>query len=118
MHKHGSPHRAKQVAYLTASGDSAAEIADALGISVSSVYRYRYEARQAQQLPRVEPKSMYSNLQNRLFTSRRFMGNMRNLINLLSKEEVDFLFHECPEDFTIAEFIATMVRDAIAEERK
>lgn len=99
------------------SGKQPAEIAAHLGKQPVAVYSALNRARRHGILPRTG-RSPREPIRAQYRHNNRLLGSMRGMFDLLSDEEARWLFDQVPARATVAELLATIVRDAFDEEKQ
>ena len=111
--------RRKKILAMRTSGMKNQEISEKLGVSPAVVGTIVYNARRKGLFPPACGGSPFRAGLHLLRSSGRkysAMGRLMDVLNALTHEEAFWLVTELPEQLTLAEYIASIVKDAYAEE--
>ena len=111
--------RRKKILAMRKSGIKNQEISEKLGVSPAVVGTIVYNARRKGLFPPACGGSPFRAGLHLLRSSGRkysAMGRLMDVLNALTHEEAFWLVTELPEQLTLAEYIASIVKDAYAEE--
>ena len=111
--------RRQKVIDLYKEGLVTGEIALAMGIKASQVSTDIYTARVNGILPQPRrglPSSAAKHLMRKMGRKYNSLGRMLDVFDALTREEALWLMGTLPKDLTMAEYLASMVRDVYAEE--
>ena len=112
----------EDVRALAVQGVGLTGIAKALGLPITTVqYRVKKLVQSGAMLPMVKlrkrappsPKMRVAEMRDRYGVR---LGGMSDLTGLLSKKELEWLYTCTPKGATVVEFVASLIRDAHAEE--
>lgn len=113
--------RRKKILVMRTSGMKNQEISEKLGVSPAVVGTVVYKARRKGLFPPACGGSPFRAGLHLLRSSGRkysAMGRLMDVLNALTHEEAFWLVTELPEQLTLAEYIASIVKDAYAEEHE
>ena len=111
--------RRKKILAMRKSGIKNQEISEKLGVSPAVVGTIVYNARRKGLFPPACGGSPFRAGLHLLRSSGQkysAMGRLMDVLNALTHEEAFWLVTELPEQLTLAEYIASIVKDAYAEE--
>ena len=112
----------EDVRALAVQGVGLTGIAKALGLPITTVqYRVKKLVQSGAMLPMVKlrkrappsPKMMVADMRDKYGVR---LGGMSDLTRLLSKKELEWMYVSTPKGATVVEFVASLIRDAHAEE--
>lgn len=111
--------RRQKVIDLYQQGLLTGQIATTIGIKSSLVSLDIYKARAKGILPQPRsglPSSAAKHLMKKMGRKYNSLGKMLDVFDALTREEALWLMGTLPKDLTMAEYLASMVRDVYAEE--
>lgn len=112
----------RQITAMASGGVSSPRIAAQLGLPVSMVRTHVWRLRAAGEIPPLEACRAAAGRPRYKVHAPKFiygarLGNIRQIVSSLTEAERRWLGGNTPQGMTIAEFVVSIIRDAVVEDK-